>query len=817
MRTTFLKKGLREIWAHKFKYLFLVLVVGLGMASYGSMFDMSDSRGATLEANYDAANFMDLRISLEYGMVLNESTLNEVMSRPVIADEVSQSEYRLKFEVFLNHSNEGGIKTTRGEVIGYQSFDGNGNYRKQAVNTRLYYTDNPPEFSSDVAEECFVENKFGKAYGLGPDDEITVLKDGRETDLIILDDTNIPEYFMVIPQGSLFPSERAFGVLAVPHGTAQDMIAPNSSELLFNDIVLHMVDYDEDEVLEFADVVKEQFQSIGVIVKTTAKEEDTARRFHYDDYENDRQNTATFPIVIFTVSTFGLIITLRRMIRTHRTQIGIFKSLGIPNKTVMIYFGMIGAMISILGLIVGIGLAIPFRIGLVGLVSSMLGFAITKTSVAVEQYVISGSVAVAICMLTTLIPAWFALRIKPVDAIQQREGISKKSAGRLAMHIGRSKVLPTPIKLTVRNIFRKPSRSFVTIAGVALSLALFLSFAVILHSVVIVLDRSAASNEWDYEVVMEGFVPMNSTDHWQEGFSEVEYVNHGIILPTFVREGGEEEVGIIYALEDIEEAYRIDLLEGGISPGGVVISRYHSNLFGLEKGDLFEVDVPTFDPVTGFNLTTAEFKISGIHSNHLGYYMFMDLSSFQTTTGLIGMMNIAYLNMEGGAVQELENALITTPGVSAVTHVKEQENILESYFEIFVGTVAIFGLVSVILAAAIVYNLFLIDAEERRRDYATMKTLGTNLKKIAYIIFLEAGITTVLGIFFGTILGYILCYYMLIVAGEFEAMNIQVFWSWPSFIAGSALMIVTIYVVALITLRYIAKINIADVIRERSS
>ena len=48
-------------------------------------------------------------------------------------------------------------------------------------------------------------------------------------------------------------------------------------------------------------------------------------------------------------------------------------------------------------------------------------------------------------------------------------------------------------------------------------------------------------------------------------------------------------------------------------------------------------------------------------------------------------------------------------------------------------------------------------------------------------------------------------------------MNLKVFWSWPSFIGGSLLMIVTIYIVALITIRYISKINIADVIRERTN
>jgi putative ABC transport system permease protein len=818
MRKTFIKKGMREIWANKFKYFFLVLVVGLGMASYGAMFDMASSRGATLDANYKAAKFMDVQVVVDYGQTINQSTLEELFSRPVIANQIKEVEYRLSFEVFLNHTRESEIKTTRGLVIGYQVFDGSGTTQDLDVNKPLYFTNDPPGYSTNTAKECFLENKYAKAYGLGSGDSITVLKDGKETELEILERTSIPEFFWVIPEGSLFPAERSYGVLTIPHGTAQSILAPNSEELLFNDIAILVNDYNEDTISDFEDVLADEFQSVGLVVKTTAKEENLARRLHYDDYENDKQNTATFPVVIFTISAFGLIITLRRMIRTHRTQIGIFKSLGIPNRTVMLYFGIIGVMISILGLIVGILLSIPIRMFLVSLAFDLLGFAIQKTSIAFEQYIISGAIAVAICMATTLIPAWLALRIKPVDAIQTREGISKKSAGRIAMYIGRSRKIPTPIKLTIRNLFRKPSRSFVTIAGVALSLSLFLGFAVVLHSVIIVLDQNTASNEWDYEVTMEGFTPINATDHWGQMYPEIETVNPGIKLPTYVWDGDDKEVGIIYALDDIEAAYRMDMESGSITPGSIVISKYISEKMGLRKGDIIQADVPTFDPEIGFALDRVTIPISGIHNNHIGFYVFMDLDTFHTLTGLYGMANVIYLNMEGGKpVQELENTLITTRGVSAVTHIDDMENMLASYFEIFVGVVITLGVISVILAAAIVYNLFMIDAEEKRRDYATMKTLGTSLRKISYIIFLEASITTVFGIIFGTIGGYLLCYYFLFVAGEFDVMNLKVFWSWPSFLGGAALMIVTIYVVALITIRYISKINIADVIRERTN
>ena len=202
----------------------------------------------------------------------------------------------------------------------------------------------------------------------------------------------------------------------------------------------------------------------------------------------------------------------------------------------------------------------------------------------------------------------------------------------------------------------------------------------------------------------------------------------------------------------------------------------------------------------------------------MGYYLFMDLGTFQSMTGLDGLVNIIYLQViDDEPIQELENMLITTPGVSSVVHVEDRENLLEQYFEIFVGTVYVMGVVSSILSLAIVYNLFMIDAHEKRRDYATMKTLGTSLRRIGYLIFIESGLVAIIGIALGAAGGMGLAYYMFAVADEWEVMNMRIVFTWPGFIAGSIMMIAVIVLVSFLTIRYISSINIANVIRERST
>ena len=114
------------------------------------------------------------------------------------------------------------------------------------------------------------------------------------------------------------------------------------------------------------------------------------------------------------------------------------------------------------------------------------------------------------------------------------------------------------------------------------------------------------------------------------------------------------------------------------------------------------------------------------------------------------------------------------------------------------------------------YNLFMISAQENKRNYATMKTLGTSLRRLGYLIFIEAAFITLFGVLLGIAGGYVLAFGMLATASEFEVWNFELVFSWFWFAVGTLLILIVIVLVSWLTIRYIKKINIADVIRERS-
>ena len=81
VRTTLLKKGLRELWQHKMQYSLLVVILSLGVGMYNSMYDFMDSRVATVDALYEESHFMDLQVTLQYGLTLPRDQVEDLLVR----------------------------------------------------------------------------------------------------------------------------------------------------------------------------------------------------------------------------------------------------------------------------------------------------------------------------------------------------------------------------------------------------------------------------------------------------------------------------------------------------------------------------------------------------------------------------------------------------------------------------------------------------------------------------------------------------------------------------------------------------------------
>ena len=814
VRMTLIKKGRRELWGHKTQYILLIVILGMGIGMYTSMFDFMGTREATMTVIEEQSRFMDFEISTQYGVMLDQRVAENMLMDSPVRDSIVAKEYRLIVDVYLNHSFVNGEKMTKGLMYGYDYEQGNGEYRDITVNRPLFFDDDITHFTTIENPSCYLEVNFADYYDIHPDDSFIVVKDNQEIEVTVLEIINVPDFFDVVSEGSIFPIPDSLGVLVVPYEMTNSIMNLDSSEgQLINNIILRITDNADIDIIE-EELIK-LFEDEEIPVTVMKGEDNPAWSSLMGDLEGDKEFMGMFPGIIFTVAGIGLIIALRRMVRAHRPQIGIFKAMGVTNRTILLYFLIIGLIIALCSIIFGYVLSFPLKMMFNGLMDEMLLFAVRDYATYPEYYLYSALIAFFLCISCTLLPAASAVRAKPIDVIQKREGLGKLKSKHKLKNNHSSKRVPTPFKMVGRDISRKPVRTLTTIFGVALSLALFLSVVIMFDSFFVFLDETKEVNSWDYEIGISGFSPISIGEHWTDDFY-IKSINPGLRLPVNMSKNGKYVDAMVIGLDEIDQSLNIGVEHP--SGDGLFISKYMAEELDISKGDFVEIEILRLKDGFNFQMLSTELEILGIHTNPMGVFVYTDISVLYRLTRLDDLANFYLINTYGEELPSSNlNSIAQTENVVAVTYVSEQETYLDQMFDLIIGFIFMMILISVILATAIVYNLFKIGAIEKSRDYATMKTLGTSVKRISYLIFIEGLVTLIGGLSLGSIGGYYMSYFMLVGNDLLEGISMDVVFSWTGFVMGATVLTGVVVMVSLLTIRFINKINIADVIRDRST
>jgi len=339
---------------------------------------------------------------------------------------------------------------------------------------------------------------------------------------------------------------------------------------------------------------------------------------------------------------------------------------------------------------------------------------------------------------------------------------------------------------------------------------------IMMDSFFIFLDDTKSVNNWDYEIGVSGFTKSSYADYWTNEINYVSYVNPGLRIPINITNNNNFVNGLLYGADDLLKSldFGVDYPYGD----GIFISKYVSDELDLDVGDFVVVEILRLIDQKGFSKFSTELEVLGIHDNPMGAYVYGELNLIYRLTGLDGLANFYLVHTDGYKLPLDElNFIAQTDNVISVMHIEEQNTYLDQMFDLILGFIFMMILVSVVLAGAIVYNLFKIGAIEKSRDYATMKTLGTSMKRISYLIFIEGAVTLFGGLFLGSIGGYYLSYAMIVGNELLEGITLDLFFSWTGFYIGIVVLTLVVVFVSFLTIRFIKKINIADVIRDRSS
>ncbi|HFI0255921.1 TPA: FtsX-like permease family protein [Streptococcus suis] len=485
----------------------------------------------------------------------------------------------------------------------------------------------------------------------------------------------------------------------------------------------------------------------------------------YTTYKNATGSIAAvgnvFPIVLYLVAALVTFTTMTRFVDEERTQSGLFKALGYTNWQIMFKFVLYGLIAALVGTLVGI-LAGNF------ILSPMISIIITQSMVIgdIQQQVYPFWIFLALtfALLSAVLPAYLVarkeLKEKPASLLLPKPPVQGSTIllERLPFIWNR---LSFTHKVTARNIFRYKKRMFMTVFGVAGSVALLFGglgirssisgvvdsqFGDIMHYDMIVVDNSGATEEEKNAVddlltskAVASYLPIA----YEQLTEEVEGLSQPLTISLLVT----DKTNLSDYIQ-LRQAETGDLLS--LSDKGVILSKKLASLYGVVAGD---------DLTLTLNQQSVTVRVAGVSELYAGHFIYMTAAYYEEVTGQTYQANASLVKTSKSSASQVEDLaaqLLNQPAVAALVQNTSLIAMLETVADSLQSIMIILVVLSILLGLVILYNLTNINVAERIRELSTIKVLGFHNREVTLYIYRETIALSVIGVILGLFGGILL-------------------------------------------------------------
>ena len=499
----------------------------------------------------------------------------------------------------------------------------------------------------------------------------------------------------------------------------------------------------------------------------------------YSDYGDNAERIKNigevFPVIFFLVAALISLTTMTRMVEEQRTQIGTMKALGYSKFNIaskyLNYAFLATAGGSVAGILIGEKI-IPFVI--------IKGYGIMYHNVENTlqihyelKYALLASVAALICTVgATIFSCAHALAETPASLMRPP---TPKEGKRILLE--RIPILWNHLNFTwkssLRNLFRYKKRLFMTIFGIAGSMALMLVGFGLRDSISDIVHLQYANlQHYDATIISDDDATDEEKKELIESLDKNESLDHytRIRLSKLTAPNGRSNLSVyVFVPENLENfkkdvtlRNRVTKEEYDLPEDGAAVCEKTASLLGLQTGDELTLEKDDKE---------YHVKISVITENYAGHYVYMTPQIYKETFGeepvyedIVFMVKDEYKDQAEKVGQKIMNS----PAVLSISYTASTIEMVNRMLG-SLGMVILVLIVSAgMLAFVVLYNLNNINITERQRELATLKVLGFFDIEVSQYVLRENIILTIAGILFGSGFG-ILLHRFIIVTVEVDA------------------------------------------------
>lgn len=710
------RKLLRDAWHYRGQMTAIAAVVACGIATFVSLRSMHGHLRTSRDAYYASSRFAHVFVSLRRAP-------EQLAERLRAIGGVATVDTRVVMEVVADVPRLAEPAVVRLVSIKVP--------RADALNEVHLAAGRWPDASRD--DEVIASRAFATANTLALGDSVGVVLNGRWRWLRIVGVGISPEYVYEIASGGLFPDNHRFGVLWMARGA---LSPPFDLVGAFNDLTLSLApDAHVASVLEAVDTLLAPYGAGGAY----ARADQVSSQFLDGEIDETQVTSIILPAIFLAVTAFLLHVVLSRLVGMQREQIATLKAFGFSNATVAWHYLLLAMVPVVAGVVGGSGLGLWFA----GRLSQVYAKFYQFPSVAFTPNWLIVLAAVAIGVGAGLLGALGAVMrgvaLPPAEAMRPeaparfRRGVVERAL---------SWVTSSPRHFVVaRNLERRPMRTALSVAGLALAGGLIIATQGLFDSVDYI--------KWQqFHVVDRGDVTVTFRDPLPEasvrevaravGVQEVEGFR---VVAARIRHHERSYRTAIFVYSQRSELRRVVALDGSIRrvpDEGILLSTTLAEKIGASRGNAVWVEL-----LEGTR-PRARVEVSGINEDMLGSAAYMVPEALQRVEGGAPVFSGVVLRADPRRVDALYRELKALPAVAGVSVRSAMRGSFErTIAESFSISLAFTLGFACVIAAGIVYNGARVALSERGREMASLRILGFTRGEVSGMLTGEQAALTV--------------------------------------------------------------------------
>ena len=727
------KKRIRDIKQNLSQFITIFLMIFIGVMAYSGIEAYMRGMKDTADRFYGENNLQDLNV---LGTNFSMDDLNQIKK----IEHVKNAERKLSVTgttsedktLLINFIEENDI--SRFYVVEGEKFDAS----KSGV---------------------YLDEFYARENNIKLGDTIKVKYDSLELEEKVLALINVPDHlYDTRDESELYPNRTEFGFAYLSASEISESFIKNlvmknlgiedeklfdqmSPDFHYQDYIPYntiMVDVEEEES-------KEQVkQSIEEKIEHALAVMDIKNTSSYVTYQGEIDEGKTY-VGVFSglflfIAMLSVITTMTRVIQKEQVQIGTLKALGFSNfKVLTHYIGYgfwIALVASLLGLIAGY-----FLIGNVFIGLEMAFFEIPNgaPSMHSSSYLVAILVVLIVSFITYLTGKKI-LRENPAETLRTKIPSVKKNSLNFTNQSFFQK-FSFSTKWNLRDMIRNKMRTFMGLAGVVGCCMLIVCALGMLDSMNYFVDLQFKQlYHFNYKLNLKEDITDKELQTLKEKYGNKTSKTYGIEI----KNGEKKEANNIFITDAKDYVQFVDN-KGKIieldSKEGVYVTYKLASTKGYKLGD--ELIWHIYGEEKYYTSTIVGFNKDPQNQN-----MTMTKEYFESL-GKEYQPDALYTNVN------LENQK-NIEGTSTVQDIHSLEEGMEGMLSMMKTMLVLIISIAVILGSIIIYNLGILSYSEKQYQFATLKVLGFDDKRIQKLFIKQNNWIAILSIIIGLPLGYYL-------------------------------------------------------------